>query len=106
MKRCKKCHRPLKDPMHIELGYGPVCFKKEFGNLPHKGNSRDNCIFEKEVPPLFRIPEGIKFCDCKSCSIGSKCKFYNKYERLPEQYYPGAKSMCPILKYELEIKKN
>ena len=63
-------------------------------------------ITSSEVPPLFRIPPGIKFCDCKSCDFGEKCEFYNKYERLPEQYFSGAKSKCPLLKYELTIKNN
>ncbi len=29
MKRCRRCHRTLKDPESIELGYGPVCRKKQ-----------------------------------------------------------------------------
>ncbi len=106
MKRCKKCHRPLKDPSHIELGYGPVCYKKTFGKLPRKNRITAYGISDAEVPPLFRIPPGIKFCDCKSCDFGEKCEFYNKYERLPEQYFSGAKSKCPLLKYELAIKNN
>lgn len=26
--RCQRCGRRLKNPEHMEIGYGPVCFKK------------------------------------------------------------------------------
>lgn len=26
--RCRRCHRILKNPKHIELGYGLTCYKK------------------------------------------------------------------------------
>lgn len=29
--RCKRCHRIIKDPESIKLGYGPVCLEREFG---------------------------------------------------------------------------
>ncbi|WP_409186687.1 DUF6011 domain-containing protein [Amycolatopsis sp. VS8301801F10] len=33
---CEKCHRPLKDAESVRLGYGPVCYQREFGPLPPK----------------------------------------------------------------------
>lgn len=99
-KRCKRCHRVLKDPSHRELGYGPVCYRKTFGKLPRKNKITTYGISDEEIPPLFRNCENFRFCECSTCELGKTCKFYNKYERLPSAFYPGAKSLCPMLKYE------
>lgn len=29
---CKRCHRKLKDPEQRKLGFGKVCYKKQFRN--------------------------------------------------------------------------
>ena len=29
---CKRCKRKLKSKASQEIGYGPTCYKKEFGN--------------------------------------------------------------------------
>lgn len=26
--RCQRCGRKLKNPVHMEMGYGPTCYKK------------------------------------------------------------------------------
>lgn len=30
--KCKICGRPLKNPQSSKIGYGPVCYRKMFGN--------------------------------------------------------------------------
>ena len=35
MKICPKCGRKLRNPKSIELGYGPVCYKRKFGITSH-----------------------------------------------------------------------
>lgn len=37
------------------------------------------------------------YCDCLACERAEKCKYKNKYQRLPREYYPGALSLCPKL---------
>lgn len=42
------------------------------------------------------------FCDCKACEYSKTCEHRGKYERLPREYYPGALSLCPKLKFVKE----
>ncbi len=35
------------------------------------------------------------YCDCSACERKGKCDYENCYERLPKEYYKGAKSLCP-----------
>jgi len=37
MKRCRRCHRVLKDAESIIIGYGPICYKKIGGISPSNG---------------------------------------------------------------------
>ena len=32
--RCRKCHRRLRKPEAIVVGYGPVCYRRLFGASP------------------------------------------------------------------------
>lgn len=35
--KCFICGRKLKNPQSRELGYGPICYKRKFGNSPRTG---------------------------------------------------------------------
>ena len=37
------------------------------------------------------------YCDCNACEQKDNCKYKDCYERLPREYYKGAKSLCPKL---------
>lgn len=55
--KCKRCHRKLKDPESIKLGYGPVCYEKEFGASMQKKRvqtSQDSNI-EDQLPGQMSI---------------------------------------------------
>ncbi len=64
MSRCRKCHRPLRDPEIMKIGYGKTCYKKLFGKAikiksPHRFKIHEvgevllpegqMTIFDKEV---------------------------------------------------------
>lgn len=34
--RCRRCHRVLKDPESISIGFGKTCFEKTTGKAAHK----------------------------------------------------------------------
>lgn len=46
------------------------------------------------------------FCDCHDCEIADNCKYRNNYNRLPKEFYPGAKSLCPKLSVIRQGEKN
>lgn len=54
MKYCKRCGRQLKNPESIELGYGPVCYKKM---LLSKRGQRLVEIVENQVKKSFKKDE-------------------------------------------------
>jgi len=61
MAKCRRCHRPLKTPECIKVGYGKVCFQKTFGKpFPKERKYRISIPSQKDVveateemPPLF-----------------------------------------------------
>lgn len=52
--RCSICGRKLKNPQSRELGYGPICYKRKFGIVPHAdhGNTRSSIskIYDDGLP--------------------------------------------------------
>jgi len=47
--RCRRCGRILRDPQSIQIGYGPVCYEKEFGCSLTFGDERTT---EPEIPDV------------------------------------------------------
>lgn len=52
---CLICGRALKTQQSKDLGYGPVCYKKMFGNLPSKGKNRKLYQGIDDIP-YYEIP--------------------------------------------------
>lgn len=41
--RCSICGRQLKNLQSMELGYGPVCYRRKYGAIPHAdGRKRES----------------------------------------------------------------
>jgi|GEM_PF-6087098 len=71
MKRCRRCHRILKDAESIIIGYGPTCYKIIGGTPPSNGSRTKKSPHAKfggisrranentEVGPLF-IADGLE----------------------------------------------
>lgn len=60
--RCRLCHRLLKDPESKRLGYGPVCYKREFGS-PMPKEKKTVKMIVKEKNPDGNIPGQLTLAD-------------------------------------------
>lgn len=48
--KCSICGRRLSDPLSVERGYGPVCYKRKFGVTSHARH-------EKSAPSTDETPD-------------------------------------------------
>lgn len=52
--RCSICGRKLRNQVSREIGYGPICYKKKYGEkMPVKRKDEPN---EKKDAPVYNIP--------------------------------------------------
>lgn len=57
MNNCKRCKRPLRSEKSIQLGYGPVCAKKE--GLVMTRQSRKSRMRSKSILEFIRGDEDV-----------------------------------------------
>lgn len=60
--KCSICGRTLRDPKSMELGYGPVCYRRKFGFSPRlrrqsKDTSSDSWMLNYNIPGQITIDE-------------------------------------------------
>lgn len=59
--KCSICGRKLSNPRSRELGYGPVCYKRKFGTIPHASkksrHSSENEVSDYNLPGQISIEE-------------------------------------------------
>ncbi|MCI8984772.1 MAG: hypothetical protein HFI60_02300 [Lachnospiraceae bacterium] len=59
---CLVCGRTLKTQQSKDLGYGPVCYKKMFGNMSRKSAKRKSCQGSDDIP-YYEIPRQMMLSD-------------------------------------------
>lgn len=50
MDKCTNCGRRLRSKRSRELGYGPVCYGKKFGNIRNAKNKNNNMQAYDQIP--------------------------------------------------------
>jgi len=54
--KCSICGRKLMTPKSMELGYGPVCYKRAFGTVKTEKSTEGKKVFSAEKYSVCGIP--------------------------------------------------
>ncbi len=68
MDKCLLCGRRITDPKSMEIGYGPVCYRKKFGITAAVGRKQDVRITPDT--PCYDIPGQITIEEYLKTALG------------------------------------
>lgn len=68
MGKCMLCGRKITDPKSIEIGYGPICYRKKFGITVAVGKKRATRITPDT--PCYDIPGQITIEEYLKTALG------------------------------------
>lgn len=68
--KCSICGRKLRNSKSRELGYGPVCYKRKFGIIPHISYSDTDVLAPAEEEADHNLPGQLSMEDYLQTLLG------------------------------------